>query len=645
MICLRSLIILFVVFSVIFSEESLSDPEQTVNNNDLERKPLGEEVLYHEQPMILDGPSLVVALSNDNFTQFIESHPVVLVEFYAPWCEHCKQLEPNYETAARLMKDNEHPVQFAKVNSAVESSLVQQYDVEKYPTLKIFHHQNPYPYDGPLGTGHSIMEYMKQYADPDWRPPLSDVFILTAENFTQFTENEPLSLVEFYTPLCKMCKNLELHYEKAARHLKRKNIKLAKVDATQEVQLAKEHNITEYPTLFVFLQGGKKSLYNGKNTERTIVQYMEDMQLFPSQELNTSNEYKELFTHHDKVYVIGLFTNKNTPLYNQFMDYANFNRRLYKFSHTFHSTDILPLNDIKTLPAIVIQYHPDIRSKYENEKYVLAKTSATLDDIKEFVEKHQTPLVGLLTQDSLQKFYDKLRPLCVIFYDVSFSFDQREQTQYWRQKVLNVAKDYKNKIIFAITDEEKMENMLTEFDLDYSSEDVNVGCYSNDGMKYRLDDDDEFTSDSFREFIEKFDKGKLKPYIRSQTMPKKAIVDGIMTIVGKNFEQIVNDKTKDVVIFFHTSWCMLCKSFLPTYNQIAQSYKGSKNLLFTQFDATANDLPTKVYDISTYPTLYIVPSNNKLKPIKYNGNRDTDDFKKFVETYSTNIAHNKSQEL
>jgi hypothetical protein len=34
---------------------------------------------------VLTGPNVVVDLTKDNFTQFIQQHPVVLAEFYAPW--------------------------------------------------------------------------------------------------------------------------------------------------------------------------------------------------------------------------------------------------------------------------------------------------------------------------------------------------------------------------------------------------------------------------------------------------------------------------------------------------------------------------------------------------------------------------------
>ena len=119
---------------------------------------------------------------------------------------------------------------------------------------------------------------------------------------------------------------------------------------------------------------------------------------------------------------------------------------------------------------------------------------------------------------------------------------------------MKIAQKYKGRYTFAIADEEKMSTLLKEFGLEESDEDVNVGCYDKEGLKYRMEDDEEFTSESFEEFISRLDKGKVPVYFKSQPIPKQSIVNGIQTLVGKNFDKIVKDPTKNVLVFFYAPW-------------------------------------------------------------------------------------------
>lgn len=83
-------------------------------------------------------PSVVTDLTPDNFDSIaLDKTKHVMVEFYAPWCGHCKQLAPKYEELAKIFA-GEKDVVIAKVDAADYGDLANRYDVTGYPTLKFF---------------------------------------------------------------------------------------------------------------------------------------------------------------------------------------------------------------------------------------------------------------------------------------------------------------------------------------------------------------------------------------------------------------------------------------------------------------------------------------------------------------------------
>lgn len=73
----------------------------------------------------------VIDLTPDTFDEIVKPEPLMLVEFFAPWCGHCKALAPHYEEAATTLK--ERGIKVAKVNCVDEADLCAANEIKGYP--------------------------------------------------------------------------------------------------------------------------------------------------------------------------------------------------------------------------------------------------------------------------------------------------------------------------------------------------------------------------------------------------------------------------------------------------------------------------------------------------------------------------------
>lgn len=116
-----------------------------------------------------EGKEFVLTLDHTNFSDTISKHNFIVVEFYAPWCGHCKKLAPEYEKAASILSIHDPPVVLAKVDANEEKNrdLATQYDVKGFPTIKILRNggKDIQEYKGPREAD-GIVDYLKKQSGP-----------------------------------------------------------------------------------------------------------------------------------------------------------------------------------------------------------------------------------------------------------------------------------------------------------------------------------------------------------------------------------------------------------------------------------------------------------------------------------------------
>jgi protein disulfide isomerase family A protein 3 len=137
----------------------------------------------------------VTVLTEANFESWIAENPLALVEFYAPWCGHCKNLAPAYAAAATKLAAEDPPIALGKVDATEESALAGRFSIQGYPTLKVFRGDVSAmsDYAGPRDEA-GIVKYMRAQSGPSAKP------VARGDELTKFLSfDEDVSIVGYFT--------------------------------------------------------------------------------------------------------------------------------------------------------------------------------------------------------------------------------------------------------------------------------------------------------------------------------------------------------------------------------------------------------------------------------------------------------------
>lgn len=457
----------------------------------------------------------------------------------------------------------------------------------------------------------------------------SDVLEFTDSDFSSRIADHELILVEFFAPWCGHCKKLAPEYERAATSLKDNDppVPLAKVDCTASEETCKKFGVSGYPTLKIFRAGEFSEEYGGPREADGIIKYMQTRAGPTSKELNNVADAEKFLSKADYG-VIGFFEDGESELAKTFQKVADAMSTDLKFAHT-SSKAVLDKYGFKN--DIVLYQPKRLRNKFEPSELKYTD-DATVYKIKEWLNNNILGLCGHRTQSNAEKFK---KPLVVAFYDVDYVKNEKG-TNYWRNRVMKVAKkiqDEGKKIFFAVSNSKDFSYELGEFGLgDVSGDKPVVAARDERDRKYVMSD--EFSMDNLEKFVRDFLDDKVEPYLKSEPVPDNTDAP-VKVVVAKNFDEIVNDSERDVLIEFYAPWCGHCKQLEPKYTELGEKLAEESGITIAKMDATANDV-AKPYEVSGFPTIYFAPKGSKNSPKRYSGGREVDDFLKYLAKEATN---------
>ncbi|KAF2641291.1 protein disulfide-isomerase [Massarina eburnea CBS 473.64] len=448
----------------------------------------------------------------------------------------------------------------------------------------------------------------------------SDVTDLKKDTLQGFVEEHDLSLIEFFAPWCGHCKALAPEYEEAATTLKEKNIPLAKVDCTEEQDLCQKYGVEGYPTLKVFRGTENISPYTGQRKADAIISYMKKQSL-PAVSILDKDTLEEFKTS-DKVVLVAYFAADDKTSNETYSAVASGLRDNYLFG-AINDAAIAKKDGVKQ-PGLVLYKTFDEGKDVYTEKF-------EREAIESFAKVASTPLIGEVGPETYSGYMAAGIPLAYIFAETP------EERQTLAKELKPVATKHKGKINFATIDAKSFGQHAGNLNLEVGKFPAFAIQKTDKNQKFPFDQSKALTEKDISSFVDDFVAGKVDPAVKSEPIPESQ--DGpVSVIVAKNYDELVINNEKDVLLEFYAPWCGHCKALAPKYEELGALYSSpelSKLVTVAKVDATANDVPD---EIQGFPTIKLFPAGKKSAPVDYTGARTVEDLAKFIEENGTHKA-------
>ncbi|GBG62782.1 hypothetical protein CBR_g32371 [Chara braunii] len=451
----------------------------------------------------------------------------------------------------------------------------------------------------------------------------TDVVALDSTTYAETVKSKEFIMVEFYAPWCGHCKKLQPEYKVAASKIKAiygDRVTLAKVDASVEKDLSSENEVSGLPTIFWYEKGEKIATYSGGRTADGIVIWIKK-KLGDSVDVIATKDAAEEYMSQNPRFAIGYFDSLSGPEWEAFQEAGKLDD-----SNNFvvtTSADVAAVFGVAVkAPAVVFVKEGDAGkfNLYEGDEFTAAA-------IKKFVVGNNYELYYKFQEANVQKIFQSGIQRQLLFFLTA------AQEEEYLPLFKKAAKSVLGEVVFVHVDVDHSESasVLNYFGVQGKEPRV-VGFSTFDRKSKTHAFDKEIVYENVLSFAKDFAAGKVPHIPLSERIPEGPNDGPVKVVVGKTFDQIVLDSSKDVFLFVYKSAdCERCDDFSPVIDKLGSRFKAVDSVVIAKIDGVANEL-ARIDSSKDHPLLLLFKAGDKsADPVAYEGESNITALTKFLK--------------